>query len=211
MLFRSQAGGLGVTVGQNGLPFRIDHDEKFNRSAHLQYQPWKAGPWFAFNWRYDSGQVAGSTPCYGLNPGNDCPASTTLNGQPAVEMVGNGAAMTADQEFQAGLFCGNIRASLTTPLPFVCPASQFGSTLIRVPAPGTENDDKNPARIAQRNLFDVSIGHDNLFHGDRYKVSVQLTAVNLTNEYALYNFLSTFSGTHFVSPRSLSAEVGLHF
>ena len=209
--FPPQVGGLGVTVGQNGLPFRIDHDEKFNSSAHLQYQPWKAGPWFAFNWRYDSGQVAGSTPCYGLNPGNDCPASTSLNGQPAVQMIANGAPMTADQEFEAGLFCGNIRASLTTPLPFVCPASQFGSTLIRVPAPGTQNNDKNPARIAPRSLFDVSIGHDNLFHGDRYKVSVQLTAVNLTNEYALYNFLSTFSGTHYVSPRSLSAEVGLHF
>ena len=126
-------------------------------------------------------------------------------------MVANGAPMTADQEFQAGLFCGNIRASLTTPLPSVCPASQFGSTLINVPAPGTQNNDKNPARIIPRSLFDISIGHDNLFHGDRYKVSVQLTAVNLTNDYALYNFLSTFSGTHYVSPRSLSAEVGLHF
>src|SRR5262252_7565752 len=209
--FPPQVGGLGVTVGQNGLPFRIDHDEQFNSSAHLQYQPWKDGPWFAFNWRYDSGQVAGSSPCYGLNPGNDCPASTTLNGQPAIEMVANGAPMTADQEFEAGLFCGNARASLTTPLPSVCPASQFGSTLINVPAPGTQNNDKNPARIAPRYLFDVSIGHDNLFHGDRYKVSVQLTAVNLTNEYALYNFLSTFSGTHYVSPRSLSAELGLHF
>jgi len=208
--FPPQVGGLGVTVGQNGLPFRIDHDEKFNSSAHLQYQPWKDGPWFAFNWRYDSGQVVGSSPCYGLSSGNDCPASTKLNGQPAIQMVANGAPMTADQEFQAGLFCGNIHSSLATPLPSVCPASQFGSMLIHVPVPGTQNNDKNPARLILRNLFDVSIGHDNLFHGDRYKVSVQLTAVNLTNEYALYNFLSTFSGTHYVSPRSLSAEVGLH-
>ncbi len=28
----------------NGLPFRIDHDEKFNQSTHLQYQPWNAAP-----------------------------------------------------------------------------------------------------------------------------------------------------------------------
>ncbi len=209
--FPPQVGGLGVTVGQNGLPFRIDHDERFNEETHLQYQPWKNGPWFAFNWRYDSGQVAGSAPCYGLNPGNDCPASATLNGVPAVQMIANGAPMTADQEFEAGFYCGSVRATPTSALPFVCPASQFGSTLIRVPAPGTQNDDKNPVRIAPRNLFDVSVGHDNLFHGDKYKVSLQLTAINLTNEYALYNFLSTFSGTHYVTPRTLTAELGFHF
>jgi len=209
--FPPQNGGLGATVGQNGLPFRIDHDEKFNQSTHLQYQPWKNGPWFAFSWRYDSGQVVSSAPCYGLNPGNDCPASTTLGGQPAIAMAANGAPMTAAQEFAGGFFCGAVRASLSTPLPSTCLASQFGSTLIRVPAPGTQNDDHNPARVASRNLFDASIGHDNLFHGDRLKVSLQLTAINLTNNYALYNFLSTFSGTHYVSPRSLTAEVGLHF
>jgi hypothetical protein len=46
-----------------------------------------------------------------------------------------------------------------------CPASQFGSTLTKVPAPGTENDDKNPPRIASRNLFDQALGDDNLFKG----------------------------------------------
>jgi Carboxypeptidase regulatory-like domain len=209
--FPPQVGGLGATVGQNGLPFRIDHDEKFNQSTHLQYQPWQRGPWFAFSWRYDSGQVAGATPCYGVNPGNDCPASATLGGQPAIEMFGNGAALTADQEFEAGFFCGTQHATPTAPLPSVCPASEFGSTLIRVPAPNTENDDHSPPRIAPRNLFDVSVGHDNLFHGDRYKVSLQLTAINVANNYTLYNFLSTFSGTHYVSPRSLTAEIGFHF
>jgi Carboxypeptidase regulatory-like domain len=209
--FPPQVGGLGATVGQNGLPFRIDHDERFNQSSTLQYQPWKRGPWFSFNWRYDSGQVAGATPCYGFNPGNDCPASTTLAGQPAVKMIGNGAPLTADQEFQAGFFCGSVRATPFVGLPSTCLTSQFGSTLIRVPAPGAQNDDHNPARIASRHLFDASLGHDDLFHGDKLKVSVQLTAINLTNKYALYNFLSTFSGTHYVSPRALTAEVGLHF
>jgi len=209
--FPPQVGGLGVTVGQNGLPFRIDHDEKFNQSTHVQYQPWKSGPWFAFSWRYDSGQVAGSTPCYGTNPGNDCLASTALGGQPAVNMVGNGAPLTADEEFEAGFSCGGVRATPTVALPSTCLASQFGSTLIQLPAPGAQNDDHNPARIASRNLFDASIGDDNLFQADKYKISVQLTAINLTNDYALYNFLSTFSGTHYVTPRALTAEVGLHF
>ena len=209
--FPPQVGGLGATVGQNGLPFRIDHDEKFNQSTHVQYQPWQRGPWFAFSWRYDSGQVAGAAPCYGVDPGNDCPASATLDGQPAVEMFGNGAPLTADEEFEAGFYCGTVHATPTTALPSVCLASQFGSTLIKAPGPNAENDDHNPPRIAPRNLFDISVGHDNLLHGDKYKVSLQLTAINVANNYALYNFLSTFSGTHYVTPRSLTAEMGLHF
>ena len=55
------------------------------------------------------------------------------------------------------------------------------------------------------------MGDDNLFHGDRYKWSVRLTAINLTNNYVLYNFLSTFSGTHYVTPRALTGEIGFHF
>jgi hypothetical protein len=31
---------------------------------------------------------------------------------------------------------------------------------------------------ASRNLFDLSVGHDNIFHGDRYKWSVRLAIVN---------------------------------
>jgi hypothetical protein len=50
--------------------FRIDHDENFNETTHLQYQPWKKGPWFGFNWRYDSGLVAGPVPCAGGNCAN---------------------------------------------------------------------------------------------------------------------------------------------
>jgi len=55
------------------------------------------------------------------------------------------------------------------------------------------------------------VGDDNLFHGDKHKISLQLTAINITNKYALYNFLSTFSGTHYVTPRTLTAQLGFHF
>jgi hypothetical protein len=34
---------------------------------------------------------------------------------------------------------------------------------------------------------------------------------NLLNKVALYNFLSTFSGTHFVAPRSVVAKIGFVF
>jgi TonB dependent receptor len=206
--FPPQTSGLGVTVGQSGLPFRIDHDEKFNQTTHLQYQPWKAGPWLGFNWRYDSGLVAGQTPCYGGN----CAQTTTLGGQPAINMTDSfGTPLTADQEFEAGFFCGAQHATPTVALPPVCLASQFGSNLISVPAPNTENDDHNPPRIASRNLFDLAVGDDNLFKGERYKWSLTLTAVNITNKTALYNFLSTFSGTHYVTPRALTAQLGFHF
>ncbi len=104
-----------------------------------------------------------------------------------------------------------MRATPTTPLPAICLASQFGSTLTQVPSPGTENDDHNPPRIAHRNLFDLALGVDNLFKGDRYRWSAQVTFINLTNNYALYNFLSTFSGTHYVSPRTVTAQIGFHF
>ena len=200
---------MGVTVGQSGFPFRIDHDELFNQTFHLQYQtPWKNGPWVGFNWRYDSGLVAGAVPCYGVNDFNDCPDSTTLpNGQPAVNLSG----LSADQQFQAGLFCGAVHWSPFSPLPSPCPANLYGSTLVSIPAPGTQNDDHNPARISPRNLFDIAIGDDNLFRGDRFKWSATVTLVNLTNKVALYNFLSTFSGTHYVSPRTITAEIGFHF
>jgi hypothetical protein len=214
--FTPQIGGAGSvpSVASNGgsTPFRIDHDEVFNQTTHLQYQPWKRGPWIGFNWRFDSGLVAGASPCYGTGPDNDCPQSTTLGGQPAINMTDPfGTALTADQEFQAGFVCDGQRATPTRSLPFTCLASQFGSSLISVPAPGTENDDKHPPRIAHRSLFDMSVGDDDLLHGDKYKWSLTLTAINLTNKYALYNFLSTFSGTHYVTPRSLTAELGFHF
>src|SRR5664280_1845497 len=162
--FPPQTSGLGVTVGQSGTPFRIDHDEAFNQTTHLQYQtPWKRGSWIGFNWRYDSGLVAGAVPCYGVLPFNNCPTSTMLNGQPAVDLSG----LTADQEFQAGIFCGSVRATPFSPVPTPCLASQYGSNLVKIPAPNTQNDDHNPARIASRNLFDLAIGDDNLFKGDR--------------------------------------------
>ena len=213
--FPPQVAGAGATVGQTGLPFRIDHDERFNQTTHGQYTlahgKYFSGLWSGFNWRYDSGQVAGSAPCFNPisnDPNSACgDTSTTLNGQPAVDLSG----LTADEEFQSGLTCNGMKATPGNALPAVCAASQFGSTLINIPAPGTGNNDHNPARIASRNLFDASLGKDNLFHRDRYKVNLELTAVNLTNKDALYNFLSTFSGTHYVTPRAMTAKITLNF
>jgi hypothetical protein len=208
--FPPQSAGAGATVGASGYPFRIDHDERFNQTTHLQYQtPFKRGPWVGFNWRFDSGLTAGSVPCYNGtgDPNSRCGASTLPDGTPAIDLSG----LTPDQQFQAGLACNGVRATPTAGLPALCAASQLTSNLVKIPPPNTENDDKNPPRIQPRSLFDASIGEDNLFNGDKHKWSLRLTAVNITNKYALYNFLSTFSGTHYVTPRAMTAEIGFHF
>lgn len=211
--FPGQVGGAGATVGQSGQPFRIDHDEKFNQTTHLQYTfshgKFLSGLWGGMNWRYDSGQVAGSAPCYNpsSNDANTACGEATIGGEPAVDL----SSFTADEEFQAGFYCGSLRATPGEALPSQCLASEFGSTLISIPRINTGDNDKNPPRIAPRNLFDASLGKDNLFHAQRYKVDLNLTAVNVTNVYALYNFLSTFSGTHYVTPRAVTAKITLNF
>jgi Carboxypeptidase regulatory-like domain len=215
--FTPQIAGAGaVPVSSTAVtPFRIDHDEKFNQTTHLQYQVGKRGPWLGFNWRYDSGLVAGNTPCYGINPNNDCPQSVTPpSGQALIAMQDvPGNPLTGDLEFEAGFTCNGVHATPTSPLPSVCPATQFASTLLQVPAPGTEDDDKNPPRVASRHLFDLALGDDHLYHfsNDRFTLTGQLTVINLANKYALYNFLSTFSGTHYVSPRAVTAQIGFRF
>jgi len=204
--FGPQVSGIGATpasFGAGGV-FRIDHDENFNSTFHLQYQPWQRGPWMGFNWRYDSGLVAGPVPCAGGN---------CANGPNGDDSTVDFSGLTPDQQFEAGLYCAGVYATPTTPISptGLCPGSQYGSNLVKIPAPGTEDDDHNPPRIQPRNLFDLAIGHDNIFHGDKYKWSARLEIVNLTNKYALYNFLSTFSGTHYVTPRTVTGTIGFHF
>ncbi len=201
--FGPQVSGIGAGPGGNAV-FRIDHDEAFNSTTHLQYQPWKKGPWLSFNWRYDSGLVAGPVPCAGGN---------CANGPNGTDTIVDVSGLTPDQQFQAGLFCGSVHATPSTPISpdGLCPASQYGSNLVKIPAPGTEDDDHNPPRVAARNLFDIAVGDDNLFRTEKYKWSLRLAAVNVTNRVALYNFLSTFSGTHYVTPRALTATIGFHF
>jgi len=196
--FSPQVGGLGtVPATSAGQAFRIDHDEKFNETTHAQYQISKHGAlnglWMGWNWRFDSGQVAGNMPF-------------AANATTPVDLSG----LSYDQQAQSGISCGGVKATPASGFQSCLPG-QYTSSLISIPAPGTENDDHNPPRIAPRSLFDASLGQDNIFHKERYKVNLDLTAVNLTDKYALYNFLSTFSGTHFVTPRALTAKLTFNF
>ena len=192
--FQPQISGLGVTPGAGTGVFRIDHDERYNQTTHLQYQ-FRKGPWVGFNWRYDSGLVVSGVPDAGAALG-----------------------LTGNQQVTIGLACNGVFATVANPLtPANCLAGPVTSKLITVPQggfngiPSQENDDHNPDRVKPRHLFDVAVGEDNLFHGDRYRWSLRFTVVNLTNKVALYNFLSSFTGTHFVTPRTETAELGFHF
>lgn len=186
----SPPGVGGILLEQPEGDFRIDHDQKFNATTNLQYVFEKrTGAWAALSWRYDSGLVAG-----------------------AVGSFEDALALTADQQAAIGFFCGNQFATRDTPLTSAtCTASNFGATRLRIPAEGTADDVANPPRVAPRHLLDLGIGADNLLHADRTKLRVRFSVINLTNKEALYNFLSTFSGTHFVTPRAYQLQLGVTF
>ncbi len=180
----------GILLEQPEGDFRIDHDQKFNATTNVQYVFEKrTGAWAALSWRYDSGLVAG-----------------------AVASLEDALALTADQQAAIGFFCGNQIATRDAPLTSAtCTASNYGATRLRIPAEGTADDVANPPRVAPRHLLDLGIGADNLLRTDRTKLRVRFSVINLTNKDALYNFLSTFSGTHFVSLRAYQLQVGVTF
>ena len=117
--------------------------------------------------------------------------------------------LTADQQQAIGFYCGGTHATLGHPIT-TCGTS-YGATRLTIPPPGTENDDTIRPASRRATCSTPRVGTDNLFHTDKVRWTLQLTCSNLTNVVALYNFLSTFSGTHFVSPRAYRAEIGFVF
>lgn len=187
--FPPEIGGIIFNSPIDTGVFRIDHDENLNASSQVRYQFGKKYPWAAFTWRYDSGMVAGAVPD-----------------------LASALALTADQQAQMGFYCGSVFATPNSPITSCSlPYPQYGATRINLVAPGTYNPDRNPTRVSPRNIFDVSVGQDSLFHTERMRVSLMFTVTNLANKEALYNFLSTFSGTHFVAPRAYQVQLGFHF
>jgi hypothetical protein len=188
-LFSPEIGGINFGTAYAPVA-RPDHDQGFEQTTNVQYQfAGKAmrGLWMGLTWRFDSGLVVVSVPDY----------ATALT-------------LTADQQQEIGLYCGDVFATLTTPLRS-CSNALYGATLIHIVAPGTYNADTNPSRIAPRNLFDVAVGTEQLWKKDDLALGVKLTVVNVMNKEALYNFLSSFSGTHFVTPRTVAGEIRLRF
>ncbi len=196
LFYPPEIGGLIFNNNSNVTdlqPFLIDHDQVFEQNTHVQYQPKANGPWYGLTWRYDSGLVAGNVP-FGTAPG--VPVSLTY--------------LTADQQQQIRLSCNGVEATLSAPLTS-CMPEQLKSPLVTIPRAGTETPYSNPPRVAPRNLFDMDAGWDNIFHRKHYQANLSLTVTNVTNKVALYNFLSTFSGTHFVPPRMITAQATFNF
>jgi hypothetical protein len=167
--------------------FRIDHDQKYQQNVVLRYQRPQHEEWIEFTWRYDSGLVVSGVP--------DVAAALTL---------------TPAQQVTIGFSCNGVFATFDNPITTCNGVGK--SKLLTLPQTGTENDDHNPDRVKPRNLFNLTIGTDNLLHKKAEgRVTLRLALVNLTNKVALYNFLSTFSGTHFVPPRSIQIGLGYTF
>jgi hypothetical protein len=186
--FGPETGGLIFNSPINAGVFRIDHDQAYEQTTYVRYEsPWKKKPWVALTWRFDSGEVAG-----------------------AVTDLADLLALTPDEQAAVGFYCGSQVATLTKGIT-QCGSSNFGATRLVLPAPGTYNPDHNPTRVAPRNVLDLGAGIDNLFAKEHYKVRLQFTATNLTNTDSLYNFLSTFSGTHFLTPRSYQVNLAFVF
>ena len=184
--FGPENGGLIFNSPVDKPVFRIDHDQAFQQTTNLRYQRPHNGVWGAFTWRYDSGLVAGAVP----------DQQTALS-------------LTGAQQAAIGVVCGVQLATVNNPITSC--AAGFDATRLRIPKEGTANADTNPPRVAPRHLFDLVAGTDNLLHSEGARVTLRLTIVNLTNTTVLYNFLSTFSGTHFVTPRSYQAQIGFIF
>ena len=188
-LFSPEIGGINFGMGYAEVA-RPDHDQGFEQTTNLQYQFSRKdlrGLWLGLTWRFDSGLVVVSVPDY----------ATALT-------------LTGDEQQQIGLYCGSIFATVDQPLR-TCTSPHYGATLIHIAPLGTYNADRNPSRIAPRNLLDLAVGTDRMWAKDNYAIGAKLTIVNLMDNRALYNFLSSFSGTHFLAPRTIQAELSIHF
>ncbi|MEK6397707.1 MAG: TonB-dependent receptor [Terriglobus sp.] len=191
--FTPQVGGLIFNSTPTVPVFRIDHGEEFEHTTQARYQlPQRITghhqPYLSGTWRYNSGLALPDT----------------------VPTYLDALQLTADEQSQMGLHCGNDIATPTHAIR-TCTPKSFGATRIRIPAFGTQDEDRNPVRVTPRTLIDLSTGDDHLFAIERVTVGLHVSVLNATNRIALYNFLSTFSGTHFVPPRSLQANLQFNF
>ena len=185
--FGPENGGVIFNSNLSVGAYRQDHDQVYQQNVNVHYQPKKDGWWGDFTWRYDSGLVVG-----------------------AVNNLDDALGLTADQQAMIGFYCGADRASLNNHIT-KCDSPQYGAARINILPAGAENDDHNPPRTKSRHIFNVGVGNDNLFHAERIRTIVRFTLLNLSNEAALYNFLSPFGGTHWVQPRSFQAQLGFAF
>ena len=120
--------------------------------------------------------------------------------------------LTPSQQVDIGLSCDGVAATLINPFNPGSTCNVGKSSRLTLPQSGAENDDHNPDRVKPRNVFNLSVGTDNFLHSEgRQRFTASIQVENITNVVGFYNFLSTFSGTHYLQPRTLIAKVGFTF
>ena len=171
----------------NGGVFRIDHDQALQSTGVFRYQH-KNAEWVTLTWRYDSGLVVSGIP--------DSTAALAFDGgaadldRPRVRRRG-GDPDAADHELQ---WNGHVEADYAA-------AGRAGER--RSQSRPREGATRLQPRVPGRTICCTVTG--------RVHFTASLNIANLTNKVALYNFLSTFSGTHFLEPRSVTVRIGLVF
>lgn len=187
--FPGQSGGLLNTQNVPGGVFSIDHDQALQSTVVSRYQLNKNAEYFEFTWRYDSGLVAG------------------------IADVAGALGLSAAQQASIGFACNGFAAAYYAPPITSCNGVRT-SKLLTLPQTGQEDDDHNPDHVKPRSVFnlDLGLGTDNLLHSEgRQRLVASIHLENITNRITLYNFLSTFSGTHFLQPRSVIVRFGFTF
>ena len=182
--FAPSNGGLLFNSPLDTSVFRIDHDQAFQQTTHLIYRRPHNGPWLAFTWRYDSGLVAGA-----VGSLDDAWASPAPNRRPSASTAA----------------ASSPRRPIPSPRA-VRRTSGRPALSSRPPEPGIAITIRRALRRATSSTWAAARTTCSTPIGCARRL--KLTVTNLTNHVALYNFLSTFSGTHFVSPRAYQMELG---
>ena len=106
--FNPQIGGVGATPpGPAGAVFRIDHDENFEQTTHIQYQPFKKAA-------RGSASTGDMTAAWSPVPRRFATPMPTDSGRPYRAV--------RDQQLQAGLFCGSQQAHVDCSADDMLPA-----------------------------------------------------------------------------------------
>jgi hypothetical protein len=186
--FPPEVGGL-IFQGTASVPgvFRIDHDQACQQTANFRYQHGKDGIWADFIWRFDSGLV--------------------VTGLPTAQSA---LLLTPNQQVDLGLTCNGVEATVADPLRSLQRNHRLHPADPAARIRRQQRSQSGPCQ-APRHFRSRRRHRQSVSYRDRQKGSVALHAEQRHQQGGLYNFLSTFSGTHFIPPRTSQVSVTYSF
>ena len=141
------------------------------------------------------------------------PAAIAANGPNGTDDVVDVSGLTPDQQFQAGLFCGSVHATPTTSdqrerlVPGIAVRLQSAED----PSAGNRGRRSQSAAHFAAQSVRPRGGTRQSFPRRPIQMERPPGSHQSHEQDALYNFLSTFSGTHYVTPRAITGTIGFHF